>query len=301
MRSAPLAIYRISPTTSAETFVTIGISIALESLFEYKIPKILLVREEQDIPSLLRGADVVEAVSTNDVKKKLKVFLPRVIELVRKTNWKPMPLPFVETKILHLDLPDSSRSDSVSTVVWPEIIDENTASVEEPYQIPIEELQISVRTYNSLKRVQINTVSDLLDYSQEDLLEIRNFGSKSAQEVVEALQVHLGIVLASEKDSLSFEQSREETLAPTHIEISQLIEKIASGLHADSDVEALRKILSSSTSSETGSTLLQLGKYNINIAEGRDINIGDLLSTDIDEKAIKELKDMLLKSLSKEE
>ena len=53
-------------------------------------------------------------------------------------------------------------------------------------QILIEELQLSVRAYNCLKRAQIHSVADLLDYSQEDLLEIKNFGQKSAEEVIDA-------------------------------------------------------------------------------------------------------------------
>ena len=48
-------------------------------------------------------------------------------------------------------------------------------------QILIEELQLSVRAYNCLKRAQIHSVADLLDYSQEDLIEIKNFGQKSAE------------------------------------------------------------------------------------------------------------------------
>lgn len=68
-------------------------------------------------------------------------------------------------------------------------------------QIPIEELQLSVRAYNCLKRAQINSVADLLDYTQEDLLEIKNFGQKSAEEVVEALQQRLGITLPQEKSA----------------------------------------------------------------------------------------------------
>lgn len=67
-------------------------------------------------------------------------------------------------------------------------------------QIPIEELNLSVRAYNCLKRAQINSVADLLDYSQEDLLEIKNFGEKSANEVMEALQQRLGITLAEGKN-----------------------------------------------------------------------------------------------------
>jgi DNA-directed RNA polymerase subunit alpha len=64
-------------------------------------------------------------------------------------------------------------------------------------------LQLSVRAYNCLKRAQINSVADLLDYSQEDLLEIKNFGQKSAEEVIEALQRRLGITLPHEKAKTS--------------------------------------------------------------------------------------------------
>lgn len=71
---------------------------------------------------------------------------------------------------------------------------------EDPHQtIPIEELHLSVRAYNCLKRAQINSVADLLDYTQEDLLEIKNFGAKSAEEVIQALQDRLGITLPHEK------------------------------------------------------------------------------------------------------
>jgi DNA-directed RNA polymerase subunit alpha len=63
----------------------------------------------------------------------------------------------------------------------------------------IEELQLSVRAYNCLKRAHIHSISDLLDYSQEELLEIKNFGQKSAEEVIEALHKRLGISLPKEK------------------------------------------------------------------------------------------------------
>jgi DNA-directed RNA polymerase subunit alpha len=79
--------------------------------------------------------------------------------------------------------------------------DDDPDDVDPANQIPIEELQLSVRAYNCLKRAQINSVADLLDYTQEDLLEIKNFGQKSAEEVVEALQDRLGITLPQEKSS----------------------------------------------------------------------------------------------------
>lgn len=66
-------------------------------------------------------------------------------------------------------------------------------------QILIEELQLSVRAYNCLKRAQIHSIADLLDYSHEELLEIKNFGQKSADEVIEALKHKLDIHLPQEK------------------------------------------------------------------------------------------------------
>jgi DNA-directed RNA polymerase subunit alpha len=52
----------------------------------------------------------------------------------------------------------------------------------------IEELELSVRAYNCLKRANVHTLSDLLQYSAEDLLEFKNFGQKSADEVCENLK-----------------------------------------------------------------------------------------------------------------
>lgn len=80
-------------------------------------------------------------------------------------------------------------------------LDENDSVTEDSKinQILIEELQLSVRAYNCLKRAQIHSVADLLDYSQEDLIEIKNFGQKSAEEVIDALQKRLGINLPKEK------------------------------------------------------------------------------------------------------
>ena len=100
VRSTPFAMYRILSNTSAETFITIGISIALEKLFEYKISKIILVKHERDLPSLLRGYEVVEAVNSKEIKQKLKTFLPAVMNTVRQTTWRPRALPFFENTIL---------------------------------------------------------------------------------------------------------------------------------------------------------------------------------------------------------
>jgi len=76
------------------------------------------------------------------------------------------------------------------------LIEKNHIQPIDPYiHIAIEELQLSVRPYNCLKRAQINTIGDLLDYSPEKLLELKNFGRKSADEVFATLKNKLGIVL----------------------------------------------------------------------------------------------------------
>nr|YP_009313969.1 RNA polymerase a-subunit [Hommersandiophycus borowitzkae]SCW22223.1 RNA polymerase a-subunit [Hommersandiophycus borowitzkae] len=79
------------------------------------------------------------------------------------------------------------------------IEDTNIQDQQQISLVLIEELQLSVRAYNCLKRAHIHSVSDLLDYSQEELLEIKNFGQKSADEVIDALHKRLGITLPKEK------------------------------------------------------------------------------------------------------
>jgi DNA-directed RNA polymerase subunit alpha len=74
-------------------------------------------------------------------------------------------------------------------------IQTNSISIEPYTNIAIEELQLSVRAYNCLKKAQINTVGDLLQYSPEKLQELKNFGRKSADEVFSTLKNKLGIIL----------------------------------------------------------------------------------------------------------
>jgi DNA-directed RNA polymerase subunit alpha len=54
--------------------------------------------------------------------------------------------------------------------------------------VSVEELELSVRSYNCLKRANINSLSDLLSLSDIDLMNIKNFGKKSAEEVLEKLE-----------------------------------------------------------------------------------------------------------------
>jgi DNA-directed RNA polymerase subunit alpha len=65
------------------------------------------------------------------------------------------------------------------------------------YAITVEDLNLSVRSYNCLKREGINTVGDLVQKSESELMDIRNFGQKSIDEVKAKLE-ELGLGLREE-------------------------------------------------------------------------------------------------------
>ena len=75
--------------------------------------------------------------------------------------------------------------------IGPSPVDEQIA---ESLNLPVEDLELSVRSYNCLKREGIHTVGELVARSEEDLLDIRNFGSKSIDEVRDTL-ANLGLSL----------------------------------------------------------------------------------------------------------
>jgi len=72
----------------------------------------------------------------------------------------------------------------------------HTTAPPEIYDLPIEELQLSVRAYNALKRNNITKVGQILDKNEDELLHIRNFGEKSLSELKERLTV-MGIAMPS--------------------------------------------------------------------------------------------------------
>ncbi|MBO7526587.1 MAG: DNA-directed RNA polymerase subunit alpha [Clostridia bacterium] len=66
-------------------------------------------------------------------------------------------------------------------------------------EMPIEEMDLSVRSYNCLKRANINTVDDLIKKSKNDMLKVRNLGLKSIEEVVAKLETY-GLSLRDEEE-----------------------------------------------------------------------------------------------------
>ena len=66
-------------------------------------------------------------------------------------------------------------------------------------ELPIEEMDLSVRSYNCLKRAGINTVEDLLKKSRADMLKVKNLGIKSIEEVIAKLESY-GLSLRKDED-----------------------------------------------------------------------------------------------------
>jgi len=66
-------------------------------------------------------------------------------------------------------------------------------------EMSVEDLDLSVRSYNCLKRANIHTVEDLTKRSEDDMLKVRNLGRKSLEEVVKKLE-DLGLGLKAQED-----------------------------------------------------------------------------------------------------
>jgi DNA-directed RNA polymerase subunit alpha len=82
------------------------------------------------------------------------------------------------------------------------------ASVGKDYDRPIEDLDLSVRAYNCLKRSGITKVGQVLEMSEEDLLAVRNFGQKSLDELRQRLQA-LGYVSAADQAASADDEIEE--------------------------------------------------------------------------------------------
>ena len=64
-------------------------------------------------------------------------------------------------------------------------------------EMTIEELDLSVRSFNCLKRANINTVEDLISKTEDEMMKVRNLGRKSLEEVINKLAM-MGLSLANE-------------------------------------------------------------------------------------------------------
>lgn len=90
-------------------------------------------------------------------------------------------------------------SDLSETVASQAIVREKDTTTEPTaLRLTIEELDLSVRSFNCLKRANINTVRDLISRTPEEMMKVRNMGKKSLDEVQNKLQM-MGLSLATEE------------------------------------------------------------------------------------------------------
>lgn len=68
-----------------------------------------------------------------------------------------------------------------------DIVDEQTLKLRQILKTPLEDLDLSVRAFNCLKAAKINSLSELVQYEQEELMKFRNFGQKSLSEIEQVL------------------------------------------------------------------------------------------------------------------
>ena len=96
----------------------------------------------------------------------------------------------------HLNLFVNLSDTGTNTEIMIEVDNEGKEKV---LEMTIEELDLSVRSFNCLKRAGINTVEDLINKSEEDMMKVRNLGRKSLDEVVEKLN-SLGFQLHADEE-----------------------------------------------------------------------------------------------------
>ena len=82
-----------------------------------------------------------------------------------------------------MNLAETPEVEEEASIFAPEVTSDNAELDKQ-----IEDLDLSVRSYNCLKRASIHSVRQLVEFSENDLLNIRNFGVKSIEEVKDKLE-----------------------------------------------------------------------------------------------------------------
>jgi DNA-directed RNA polymerase subunit alpha len=94
---------------------------------------------------------------------------------------------------LFINLTDHARNTEI-------MVEKEETKKEKVLEMTIEELDLSVRSYNCLKRAGINTVEDLINKTEEDMMKVRNLGRKSLEEVVQKMEA-LGLSLTPSEEA----------------------------------------------------------------------------------------------------
>jgi len=93
---------------------------------------------------------------------------------------------------LFIDLSDNTKNVEV-------MVEKENSAKEKVLEMTVEELDLSVRSYNCLKRASINTVEDLVNKTEDEMMKVRNMGKKSLEEVIQKLEA-MGLILIKEEE-----------------------------------------------------------------------------------------------------
>ncbi len=93
---------------------------------------------------------------------------------------------------LFIDMSDEAKNKEI-------LVERPEVKKEKVLEMTIEELDLSVRSFNCLKRAGIDTVEDLIDRTEEDMMKVRNLGRKSLEEVIQKLN-SLGLGLKKDEE-----------------------------------------------------------------------------------------------------
>ena len=80
------------------------------------------------------------------------------------------------------------------------VVEKAEAQRDKVLELTIEELDLSVRSFNCLKRANINTVEDLISKTEDEMMKVRNLGRKSLEEVINKLAM-MGLHLADDENN----------------------------------------------------------------------------------------------------
>ncbi|MCR5216748.1 MAG: DNA-directed RNA polymerase subunit alpha [Lachnospiraceae bacterium] len=97
-----------------------------------------------------------------------------------------------ELLVLFVDLSEKGQRTNV-------VVEKEESGAEQALTMSIDELELSVRSHNCLKRAGINTVEELTNKTSEDMMKVRNLGKKSLEEVLQKLD-ELGLSLRQSED-----------------------------------------------------------------------------------------------------
>ena len=164
-------------------------------------------RNKQMMQSVVIGVIAIDSIYTPVLKVNYTVENTRVgqitdydkltLEVWTNGTINAMEAVSLGAKILneHLNLFGDLSGEAYDTEV---MVVKSDSGKEKVLEMTIEELDLSVRSFNCLKRAQINTVEDLINRTEEDMMKVRNLGRKSLDEVVAKL------------NSLGFDLRRDE-------------------------------------------------------------------------------------------